>query len=322
MTKGLLAVLALLVGFNPTTSFSCDIDGKTGIVEENDLWIGPDEKNNISSVTREDFMDAIDRIEKIYAPVIRAKGGELVINRKWEDGTVNASAQRMGNKWVVNMYGGLARHEAITKDGFTMVLCHELGHHIGGMPKKKQFWMTTWAANEGQSDYFASLKCMRRYLAEQDNVAHVAKLNVPEFVTQKCNESFTTQDELALCQRNAMAGLSLGNLFKALKKLTVPLKFETPDPKKVAQTDHNHPQPQCRLDTYFAGALCNRPVSEEVSDTDATAGVCSRKRNEAEIKTRPLCWYNPKPSSGGGGGGGNPFPFPFPIPRPPGVAVN
>ena len=315
MLKHLLVVLTVSLVIPLNHLYSCDIDGKTGFVEDNDLWIGPHDKG-INSMTEQEFNDVISKIETIYKPLVREKGGDLHVERKWEDGTVNASAQRFGGKWVVNMYGGLARHETITRDGFAMVVCHELGHHIGGLPKKKMYWSTTWAANEGQADYFASLKCMRRYMKDDDNVAIVEKMDVPEFVTKKCQESFTTQEEFAICQRTSMAGLSLGNLFKVLKKLNKDLKFDTPDPKKVSTTDHNHPAPQCRLDTYFAGALCDKVVSDGVSETDINKGVCSRERSEVPIRTRPLCWFKPNDQGGGGGGGGG-FPFPFPMPKPP-----
>ena len=169
-----------------------------------------------------------------------------------------------------------------------MVVCHELGHHIGGLPKKKMYWSTTWAANEGQADYFASLKCMRRYMKDDDNVAIVEKMDVPEFVTKKCQESFTTQEEFAICQRTSMAGLSLGNLFKVLKKLNKDLKFDTPDPKKVSTTDHNHPAPQCRLDTYFAGALCDKVVSDGVSETDINKAFVQEKEVKSLLE-QDLC---------------------------------
>ena len=70
--------------------------------------------------------------------------------------TVNANASQRGRTWIVNMYGGLARRPEITPDGFAMVLCHELGHHMGGFP-----FVSGWAANEGQSDLFATLSCGR-----------------------------------------------------------------------------------------------------------------------------------------------------------------
>ena len=75
-------------------------------------------------------------------------------------------------------------------------------------------------------------------------------------------------------------GLSLGNLFRALRRSTVELKFDTPDPNVVSQTNHNHPAPQCRLDTYFAGSICDKSYDDVVSQTNPNQGVCTR---EAEL---------------------------------------
>jgi hypothetical protein len=53
-----------------------------------------------------------------------------------------------------------------------------------------------------------------------------------------------------------------------------------------------HPPTQCRLDTYLAGSLCTQPVSAAVSDSDVTAGVCTRSGGFT-TGFRPLCWYKP-----------------------------
>jgi hypothetical protein len=44
----------------------------------------------------------------------------------------------------------------------TLIICHELGHHVGGFP----FVSGTpfggyWAATEGQSDYYSTQVCAR-----------------------------------------------------------------------------------------------------------------------------------------------------------------
>ena len=55
----------------------------------------------------------MDRVQSIYGPIVAAHGGRLVINRLWEDATVNASAEQVGGDWILNMYGGLARHASL-----------------------------------------------------------------------------------------------------------------------------------------------------------------------------------------------------------------
>lgn len=190
------------------------------------------------------------------------------------------------------MFGGLARHETVTPDGFALVACHEMGHHLGGLPKKRGFFGTSWASNEGQSDYFGNAKCMRIYFEEDDNIAIVEEMDVPDFVTEKCLDNFTTAEDVAMCQRGSMAGLSLANLFHALRNLQEPLQFDTPDPRVVARTDDNHPASQCRLDTYFQAALCEVSAYVDLSNRDAEEGACNRSTGHID-GVRPLCWYAP-----------------------------
>ncbi len=290
LRKGALSLIVLF-SFLPN-AFSCDEHGTTGIVEENDLYISVDAKNT-SNVTEKEFNDLLDRIESLYAPIIEAKGKTLVVNRKWQDGTVNAYAQQSGNQWMISMFGGLARHEAITADGFALVACHELGHHLGGAPKKKSWFSTTWATNEGQADYFGTAKCLRKYMEHDDNLKIVSEMEVPEMARKKCETNFNTENEVAICIRGAMAGLSLGNVFKELRKLSHDLKFSTPDTKIVAKTFHGHPEPQCRLDTYFAGSICEKDAYDDVSVKDLTKGTCNREEGHID-GLRPFCWFNPK----------------------------
>lgn len=255
---------------------------------ENNLYISADDKN-AGTMTEERFNKIIDRVEAIYKPIVKTKGGNLVVQRNWTDGTVNAYASRSGSTWNVAMFGGLARHKFVTDDGFMMVVCHELGHHIGGAPKKGG-WGSAWASNEGQSDYFATLKCMRAILETDDNETYVANMTVDASASQKCEAQYKSSNEIALCKRLAMGGKSLAMLLGDLGGNSN-VNFNTPDTKVVKTTDHNHPQAQCRLDTYFQGALCDKSLSEDVDDRDATKGVCIQR--DTKIGTRPLCWYKP-----------------------------
>ena len=98
-----------------------------------------------------------------------------------------------------------------------------------------------------------------------------------------------------MCARAAMAGMSVTNLFRALRQEDPQPRFDTPDPAVVSSMYDSHPGTQCRLDTYFQGSLCARPVSEEVSETDPAAGTCTASRGDA-AGLRPLCWYLPPAS--------------------------
>src|SRR5687768_16763139 len=116
------------------------------ILPPNDLHLQDNIFEFQSNVSEEEFNRVIERAEDVYGPVMEQFGATLEINRLWDNSTVNASAYQSGRTWYVNMYGGLARRPEVTPDGFAMVLCHELGHHLGGFP-----FSLSWAANEGQS---------------------------------------------------------------------------------------------------------------------------------------------------------------------------
>ncbi len=292
MLKNLIlstSVLALLTG----NVFACTVDGSEGILPENDMWISADAKSAANSNLDEaKFNEVIDSVVDVYAPIIRSLGGKLNVERNWSDGTVNAYAHRKNGMWNVAMFGGLARHNTITPDGFALVVCHEVGHHIGGAPKKAS-WFSTWASNEGQSDYFATSKCLRKVFRNDNNKAIVAALNVPQTVIATCAKQFNNADDQAICQRGAMAGMSTAKLFQALRKQPDAPKFDTPDAAVVSKTDDNHPQTQCRLDTYFAGAICDIDDNTDVDQRDEEAGVCYRANGDS-TGVRPLCWFAPK----------------------------
>jgi len=281
------AIILLLVFSIPAT-FACSIDGRSGFMPENDMSI-PVGAKMANNMTEERFNEIIDKVEAVYAPIIKKdRRARLKVNRKWSDDTVNASAQQFWKLWIVNMFGGLARHPAVTDDGFALVVCHELGHHLGGAPKNGG--VMGWASNEGQSDYFASLKCFRKVFGDDDNVNIVNNMDIDSTAKTLCESEWGNAEDQALCVRAAMAGKSLSTLLAGGTRGSV--NFDTPDDSVVERTNNRHPAGQCRLDTYFQGSLCDQPHTADVSKRDATVATCNRSTNH-KIGIRPLCWYKP-----------------------------
>lgn len=290
MKKHLLlsVAAAMLLGMSALPAAASDCDG---FVPENDMNI-PVDSPMARGITEAQFNKVLDIVQKIYGPVVASQGAELVINRKWTDGTVNAYAQQSGNKYMISMFGGLARHETITQDGFALVACHELGHHLGGAPKKASYWGSSWASNEGQSDYYANLKCLRKVFSDPESKSFTAMSSGDELAIKNCQATFSDPDEANLCIRGAMAGKSVAFLFKALRNETVDPSFDTPDPNVVSSIQDAHPATQCRMDTYLQGSLCTRPVDSALSNSDPAVGTCTRSDGFA-TGYRPLCWYKP-----------------------------
>ena len=263
-----------------------------GFAPENNAYI-PVQGFEQTGITEEVFHMVLDRIDLLFAPKIEALGGRLVIERKWKDGTVNAYAQRIGQTYRISMFGGLARHVEVNPLAFAAVACHEIGHHIGGFPRKNN--NTRWAATEGQSDYYATLKCLREFVEgvsdEELAAFEMDEWDINPVAEARCDQIHWDLFNRLYCYYGAVAGQSLANLLADLGRSPMP-NFETPSTKQVTRTFENHPQAQCRLDTYFHGALCDKSILESVNDDDHMMGTCNRAEGYSE-GIRPLCWYRP-----------------------------
>lgn len=273
---------------------ACGLDG--GFVPENDLRIPVDAKRS-GGLTEAQFNSVIDKLEVIYAPIVSEMGGKLKIKRLWTNDKANASAIRgifWGKNWVVNMYGGLARHDSITEDGFALVLCHELGHHLGGTPKYSGVLGIgeRFAASEGQADYFATLKCLRKAFLNDNNKEIISRMDVPATLASSCAKAWPNQADYSICVRSGMAGVSVSGFFSSMRRIPA-ARFETPDPKVVKKNFHKHPEPQCRLDTYFQGALCEKSFNDDVSQEDEVLNTCHVTSGH-KVGVRPFCWNKPK----------------------------
>ena len=101
-----------------------------------------------------------------------------------EGGTIAQSMllpKRNLNFYKVIMFGGLARRPEITADGFLLVVCHELGHHLAGYP-----FIDDWAANEGQADYFATQSCTKNIWQNDNETNSTFRVRV-DYVAKKKN---------------------------------------------------------------------------------------------------------------------------------------
>jgi hypothetical protein len=293
LTIAAVATLAVSSSFSEGTKELCE-----GFLPQNEMKIPVGFKSTAAGaagLTEAQFNAVLDRTSRLYAPVIAQRGGTLKINRLWTDSTVNASAQQNGSSWVLNMYGGLARHQATTEEGFALVVCHELGHHLGGAPKIQSWFGGNWATNEGGADYYANLKCLRNFFAEDDNqtLVDAAKADgrLSAFAANLCDQEFSKGVDRLLCKRATLGGISVANLFHDLSKNAATPDFATPDTSVVKKMNDAHPATQCRLDTYLAGSICNVDATVANSDTDYRQGSCVE--GVAKVGFRPRCWFKP-----------------------------
>jgi hypothetical protein len=262
-----------------------------------------------SNIDEATFNAIIDRAYDFYQPIVSSYGATLEIMRGWEYDDVNALAGRSGDIWTVIMFGGLARAPEVTADGFALVICHEMGHHLGGYPFSAG---ATWSGSEGQSDYFATHSCARQMWRDDDNTGFGEHVH-PTAKTH-CDAEWNHQSERDLCYRVSFAAQSLGDLLGSLEGATA--SYDTPDETRVSMTRKSHPNAQCRLDTYLAGSLCKvEPNPYQIPGINALIDIdsiyaeqesalqqCSRASHDLSVYGvhdiyRPRCWFRPSLTS-------------------------
>lgn len=296
-----LATACVLAGLS---GVSFAKSSQTVFAPKNDWYKYDNVNSKDASMTEAKFNEIVDYVGSFYKDLASGHGANLTFEKKWTDPTVNAYANQSGNTWTVSMFGGLARRPEVTNDGFALVVCHELGHHFGGFPF---YDATDWAASEGQSDYFATQVCGKRIWRNQPEENAKFRATAPAVVKEACNAHNATTADQDLCYRLAMGGKSLADLLAALGGEGA-VNFNTPDANVVTTTAVEHPKGQCRLDTYFRGALCsnsswadtvipsrNHPDGQTsvAAEMVASAYSCTEAGNAA-FGARPRCWFAPK----------------------------
>lgn len=237
------------------------------------------------AISESAFHQTLDLAQRVYRGEFLARNLRLQLQGYWHRDERHASASQqedpIGRIAVISITGGIARDPAITRDAFALITCHEIGHHLAGPPQRWGF------SAEGQADYFAASECLRRLLPLLPDHAATAMQPIPRRLEIECDSAFDTNDEAYLCLRIIMAGEALSNYF-ATRIGSHPPEIGSRSPHTVATTRFLSADPQCRLDTYRAAALCNHRANHQLAPhlrwlcTDAA-------RQRAAL--RPSCWY-------------------------------
>ena len=172
-----------------------------------------------SEISHDRVAPWIQQFEDDISPLVQNQGGDLSIVIDWDSQRVNSEAKRIGREYVVVIYSGLITYQEVSDTMLKLILCHEIGHHLGGDPKASR---TGWSASEGQADYFSTLKCAKE----------LADINY---------ENIKNEFE------------KLAQFYARIERSSNFPNLENMDSTQVERTFFGYPSPQCRLDTLIAG---------------------------------------------------------------------
>lgn len=191
----------------------------------------------------------------LYKKQFGAKKLSLKID--WENRDINAYAYYDANDMpAIVISGGMAQHKSLSLDGLALIACHEIGHFLGGEPKKKRgrSEKRSWSSAEGQADYF-SVGCLARFFESASPVFDFERREKAEEKFPKSSDEVKRVCRDSLCERLAFASLSVAKVYAQVKFYSRELSLINPSSQEAYETILSHPDPQCRLDTMLAGIL-------------------------------------------------------------------
>lgn len=150
------------------------------------------------------FKSVLMRIENAYQREAAKKGSRLRIIGQWKNSSVELKSSQVLNRWWIRVSGGLAKRPEMTADGLTLLVCHELAHHLSGLPfpaKEEPFRGPASNPIEDQADKFAEDTCAPK-LWEKDlelNAEYAKGLTAEE--QRECHELWPRVERRNLCFR-------------------------------------------------------------------------------------------------------------------------
>lgn len=249
-------------------------------------------------ISKEDFDARIALATEAYTPIVEKYGAKLTIEALWDNDTVNAMAGKNGSAWKAFMFGGLARLKGMTADAFNIVLCHEVGHLVGGFPFYPGDQGDQGAASEGNSDYFAAHDCFYRLFKDDKEQNEKAEANAPENIKELCSNAHEDSTRKQICIRSTIAGHKVWEAMLLADNSKDTVEIGKKDPKVVIKTIPFHPKPQCRVNTTTAASLCSKPFFDDQKYPTNLEEMDKLSCNSKELGkdylkgVRPSCWFN------------------------------
>lgn len=207
-----------------------------------------------AAVPRAEVESVILSLDKLYRSAIEMQGTLLRWDFDWEKPWLGAGSTYLNSVFAVMLWGGMARAPYMTRSAIAALLCHELGHFLGGPPVQPlPGERVHWSSAEGQADFFSASECLPRYFGREGVSSGIA-------VDRVAHEACSSRDPVktSICLNIAAAGAEMIRAFHHYSSERSPVpSFETPSREVAPLTlTLSYPSYQCRLDTFLAGAKC------------------------------------------------------------------
>ncbi len=174
------------------------------------------DKLDFSSSEMKSMEDTVGRFESAVLPKLPSDH-DIMIRLETLNPRVNAEIVKENSLVSIVVWGGMLSHPKMNPATLNLLLCHELGHFLGGEPLKSR---TGWSSTEGQSDYYSTYGCLKDL-----------GINEEQFLN---------------------AAVALTSIYAEVSRQSAP-RLEVCDQTVATRMNYGYPSIQCRLDTLVAG---------------------------------------------------------------------
>lgn len=242
---------------------------------ENDIVVN----TKFKSVQTQEYLNTIRTFESYWGKFLSRHYNKTIKINKIDENTVRAYATRdFSDNLEIYISKGMLSYQFMNPRLLNMILCHELGHYIGGAPKsfRGKTKRRGWSSAEGQADYFSTSKCIPKMF--NDGILTLMDIHS----TKSC--------DTLICHNMHKLSFDISVFYASLKTGSVNISKELRDSFVVRKTIYTHPRPQCRFDTLLSGAQCSFKYNESFDDSDAFIGSCMD--DFVKVNDRPECWFS------------------------------
>ena len=242
-----------------------------------------------ASVTHEQFNKIQSNLLKLYSKSVADLNGQFDIVIK-ADGAIPQALSRKTSEgvWQIEVYQSMLDLERQSIQTLGMMLCHEVGHFLGGEAYVVGRQLTPAVRSrapkkmscEGQADFFSTSVCFRKLA---DLVPELRNFKEEESdLSNECYLSYKQQDDIDTCLSGLKTAQNLSLVYEdVLVKMGFPTQFQNRFDNTVTDRTLNYvgeyPTLECHYQTLIHGLLCPKNNDDKCIDPRWT---------------RPLCWFN------------------------------
>lgn len=149
-----LLFISLIIPSQSFAAFKCP--------DRSDYFCITPEMNPHSKVSAAQFTNLPLTIFSLFSKELTKTGYPLILDAQWESPYFGGGVIFYEGQFKIMLLGGTVRTQQMTLEAYAAIVCHELGHIIGGSPLQT-ITGAEWSSSEGQSDFFAASVCLPRY---------------------------------------------------------------------------------------------------------------------------------------------------------------